>query len=380
MLLAIVGEAKAFAARGLSGICPGCRQPVIPKCGTLKVHHWAHEASGDCDPWSEPIGPWHLSWQNLLRRECVEVLRGSHRADVIGSRDIVVELQHSPVSEDDIRAREAFYGNMLWLFDATHRFAKVHSGNRVFFSLGRSKHIPLCTKPVYLDFGDELIEVDEFTDAIPECSGYGIARERRWFVDKFLRTSLRDAVQLEIIPSAAKTRSNPWEANCPYDPIAYPTKWLTPSGQEIIIPVGTMALRMSSPVECRNRPFTDVLIDRSPEIANGWTKESLHEMEGLLTGTPVIFEGLLRVLPALPKAMNVRMLPRTAWDLWPKAEEHMKRGRIPVLKETTKDRILSLSEQYGKLPDRRTQWTPRLVESTPNKDLFLTQIPPRKRK
>jgi hypothetical protein len=42
-----------------------------------------------------------------------------HRADIVGNRGVVVELQHSLISNEDVRAREAFYGKMVWLFDAT---------------------------------------------------------------------------------------------------------------------------------------------------------------------------------------------------------------------------------------------------------------------
>src|SRR5689334_21775636 len=83
MLLAIVDGEKVYASKGLTGICPGCHMPVIPKCGPLKIDHWAHKVGNDCDSWSEHVGPWHLSWQNMLRRDCIEVPHGTHRADVV---------------------------------------------------------------------------------------------------------------------------------------------------------------------------------------------------------------------------------------------------------------------------------------------------------
>lgn len=48
-----------------------------------------------------------------------------HRADIVGNRETVIELQHSPISPDDIRAREEFYGKMIWVFDAADFFGNM---------------------------------------------------------------------------------------------------------------------------------------------------------------------------------------------------------------------------------------------------------------
>ncbi len=34
-------------------------------------------------------------------------------------QELVIEVQHSPISIEEARAREAFYENMIWLVDAT---------------------------------------------------------------------------------------------------------------------------------------------------------------------------------------------------------------------------------------------------------------------
>ena len=56
----------------IEGGLPRLRRPdVIPKCGSLVNWHWANARHQDCDPWSEPIGPWHLSWQDIvLQKSC----------------------------------------------------------------------------------------------------------------------------------------------------------------------------------------------------------------------------------------------------------------------------------------------------------------------
>ena len=141
MLYALVDGKKELAQRSLRGICEDCGAQMTPKCGMLRLWHWAHPPGSECNPWSEPTGPWHLSWQQPLLPEHVEVSIAPHRADIMGRAGLVIELQHSPISAEEIQEREHFYGNMIWLFDATYRFRFVRSGDAVFFSFGRTKHI-----------------------------------------------------------------------------------------------------------------------------------------------------------------------------------------------------------------------------------------------
>ena len=41
-----------------------------------------------------------------------------HRADIKTKAGLVLELQNSSISQRDIRRRELFYGNMIWLINA----------------------------------------------------------------------------------------------------------------------------------------------------------------------------------------------------------------------------------------------------------------------
>ena len=109
------------------GICPGCGDSVISKCGKLVKWHWAHESGVDCVADSEPMTPWHRLWQDVVPQEWQEVVgRDSsgvvrHRADIKLPSGLVVEVQHSPISFDSIRAREHFWqkhpsaGRILWI-------------------------------------------------------------------------------------------------------------------------------------------------------------------------------------------------------------------------------------------------------------------------
>lgn len=152
---AVVNGQKCRPFKQGRGTCPTCGGAVIAKCGSIKAHHWAHESIDDCDLWSEHVGPWHLSWQDPVQDEFVEVTIAPHRADIRNSAGTVIELQHSSLSPEDIARREAFYGDMVWVFDATERFPAMPSGDRDFFSLERTEHIKACQKKVFLDCGDQ---------------------------------------------------------------------------------------------------------------------------------------------------------------------------------------------------------------------------------
>jgi hypothetical protein len=120
MMYADTASGRAEASPGLKGTCPSCGHPCRPKCGKIIVHHWAHHARADCDPWAEPMTEWHLGWQRAVPPERREVVMGPHRADIVTASGGVVEIQHSPISVDVITEREEFYGDrMAWIFDAT---------------------------------------------------------------------------------------------------------------------------------------------------------------------------------------------------------------------------------------------------------------------
>ena len=104
--------------------CTLCGKPVTGKAGRIVAWHWAHESGADCDSWYEPVSEWHLGWQAAVPEDRREVAMGRHRADVVMWDGTVVEFQHSSIGVDDIRARERFYGRMVWLFDAREAYSE----------------------------------------------------------------------------------------------------------------------------------------------------------------------------------------------------------------------------------------------------------------
>jgi hypothetical protein len=95
---------------------------MVAKCGPRIIHHWAHATRRDCDPWWENETPWHREWKNLFPEDCREISHTApdgeiHRADIKTPTGIVIEVQHSSMTDAERLSREAFYGNLVWVID-----------------------------------------------------------------------------------------------------------------------------------------------------------------------------------------------------------------------------------------------------------------------
>lgn len=121
MQFAFVNNLKAFPEKGLKGICPSCGSPVVAKCGSIKVHHWAHESRKDCDTWSEPETEWHREWKNKFPTDWQEIQLQDpislewHRADVKTPSGVTLEFQNSPIGVEEIASRNNFYKKIVWV-------------------------------------------------------------------------------------------------------------------------------------------------------------------------------------------------------------------------------------------------------------------------
>lgn len=125
MRFALINNRQVEAEPGLSGSCPGCDEPVIAKCGTHRIHHWAHRSNKACDSWWESETEWHRSWKNHFPIGWQEIflpdeLTGEkHIADVRTDHGLVIEFQHSPLNTKERTIREKFYQNMVWIVDGS---------------------------------------------------------------------------------------------------------------------------------------------------------------------------------------------------------------------------------------------------------------------
>jgi competence protein CoiA len=88
------------------------------------MHHWAHSGRRNCDPWWENETAWHRDWKSLFPEHCREICHTApdgeiHRADITTPTGIVIEVQHSSMTDAERLSRESFYGNLIWIVDGT---------------------------------------------------------------------------------------------------------------------------------------------------------------------------------------------------------------------------------------------------------------------
>ena len=133
MQFALVNGCRSEAQRGTSGICPDCESAMVPKCGPRVIHHWAHASRKNCDPWWENETDWHREWKNRFPEECREISHTApdgeiHRADIKTPTGIVIEVQHSPMTDKERESRESFYKNLIWILDGRRFRTRFYLG------------------------------------------------------------------------------------------------------------------------------------------------------------------------------------------------------------------------------------------------------------
>ncbi|MBI1223855.1 MAG: hypothetical protein GC192_01345 [Bacteroidetes bacterium] len=124
MKYANVDGEKREAFQGGKGLCDCCNQETVAKCGTQKIHHWAHKSLKHCDDWWEPETEWHRQWKSFFPKEWQEVVHfdlktgEKHIADIKTESGIVIEFQNSPMDIPEMESREKFYQKMVWVINA----------------------------------------------------------------------------------------------------------------------------------------------------------------------------------------------------------------------------------------------------------------------
>lgn len=120
--------------------CPFCKRAVILKAGSIKIHHFAHEAALDCTNDNSEITEWHIEWQKSFGLENAEkiIKIGKHTkiAD-ININNVIVEFQHSPITYQEAKERSVFYTldnrKCIWIFDFMDKYKnwqiRIHKAN-----------------------------------------------------------------------------------------------------------------------------------------------------------------------------------------------------------------------------------------------------------
>ncbi len=178
MLTANINGNRSRPLPGAVGRCPFCHSEMISRCGEVRVHHWAHKSKTDCDSWWETETDWHRNWKNefpLRWQEQVfrdEATGERHIADVHTLAGLTVEVQHSHLEPTERRAREAFYGNMLWIVDGSRL-----EGNRKKIAQWRNNLVEITqsqnrTNLFLTDKAEELFPKDWLESPAPVCFDY----------------------------------------------------------------------------------------------------------------------------------------------------------------------------------------------------------------
>ncbi len=171
MKYALVNGLREKAWPGGSGICPACDNQMIAKCGSIRIHHWAHRGESHCDPWWESETEWHRAWKDRFPTDWQEVVHSAengekHIADVKTDQGWVLEFQHSPIGPDERKAREAFYKKLVWIVDGARRkrdksqFIKACEHGRMVVGQLNLSRIPIQEESALLrDWADSCVPV-----------------------------------------------------------------------------------------------------------------------------------------------------------------------------------------------------------------------------
>ena len=159
-------------------VCEICNKSVKPYCGKININHFRHIKKTDCDIWYEPITKWHLDWQNKFpenfREQIISKKGKIHRADIINTKNVVIEFQNSYIKPDEIKQRELFYNKMIWVFNGIKfrknfnitfehnvEYDNIEIPNKKNIKAYNwsypKKHIYYCDKPVFIDFGTDYL-------------------------------------------------------------------------------------------------------------------------------------------------------------------------------------------------------------------------------
>lgn len=137
MLIGLNEKAERIrATKNAIAICPECNESLIPKCGDIKIWHWAHKHESNCWYSSHPMTLFHLAWQDLALKQGYDVEvnfkdesgKIIHRADILKKDNRIVEIQHSNISSKEMIKRCEFYKTKQllvdWIIDDNERYKK----------------------------------------------------------------------------------------------------------------------------------------------------------------------------------------------------------------------------------------------------------------
>lgn len=154
MRWAIKKNDRVLSKPNQKAVCPLCKGEVISKCGSINVWHWSHKSILECDSFGEPESQWHLDWKDKFPKECQEFIIGKHRADIRTKERLIIELQNSSISMEQIHERERYYKKMIWILNGETLCKNLIYFKRRYKWKWFPKSWEQVTKEVYVDEGD----------------------------------------------------------------------------------------------------------------------------------------------------------------------------------------------------------------------------------
>lgn len=208
MIYALQNGQRVMANKDIKdAVCDICGEVLIPKCGRIKTNHWSHKRNNDCDSWAEHETKWHSDWKNCFPKECQEIVIKkeirlndndsyktlvTHRADVKLPSGLVIEVQNSHISVNEIEQREKFYDKMIWIFNKDTFAKSLKLYNNYYFDDHVNNHYSLkyisrtlrfCLKPIYIDIGNnKLLFISSFNCGFG--NGSGIICNKTKFIER----------------------------------------------------------------------------------------------------------------------------------------------------------------------------------------------------
>lgn len=158
--------------------CKYCDGILIGKKGQIKAHHFSHKNKEICDNWIENKSQWHIEWQNLFPIKNQEIVINKegvkHIAD-IQIENLIIEIQHSYINKENIKARENFYENMIWIVDGNgNKSKKGNLKGKIYKICNVNENLELykskkqwfryTKKKTYINSSNKLYEVYKYLD------------------------------------------------------------------------------------------------------------------------------------------------------------------------------------------------------------------------
>lgn len=137
----IIDIDDAIYRKNSSYYCPICKSLVRIRNGGVRVPHFSHINTNNCDTFTSDMSEWHREWQKKFPKKNREIVlewkqnlcsfdlfdKGDkHRADIL-CYGYVIEIQNSPISSEEFFLRNSFYTflgyKVVWLFNLIQEFA-----------------------------------------------------------------------------------------------------------------------------------------------------------------------------------------------------------------------------------------------------------------